>query len=828
MSSQTGEATEMTAQSLRRSKRMRPGARPPLRPERLQSRSADEAPRDPVALERRTDLRRAVPGASRGELVKLLNPEQLDAATTTEGPLLILAGAGSGKTRVLVHRAAYILHENRARAHELFCVTFTNKAAGEMRARLEELIGPQVRSAWIGTFHSLAARMLRFEGHRLGYARHFSIYDADDARRLLKKILDDLGISRTSYGVSAPLVAHEIDRAKNRGINAEAFARMQTEVASPAKKIARVAYPRYQNALRRANAMDFGDLLLLAVELLAHHPEAKKRFSGRFRYVMVDEFQDTNKVQYDLLKHLAESHENLAVVGDDDQSIYRWRGAEVANILGFDASFPGAKVVKLEQNYRSTQNILAAANAVIRQNSTRHAKELFTRAPAGAPVGVAMFETGEAEAQAIAQIIRRRLDAGNVPEAFAVLYRQNAQSRAFEESFRRRRIPYSVIGATAFYERREVKDILSYLRLLANPQSRADFERIVNVPPRKIGASTLERLRALAEKTGREGLHLLEADDRALSSVGLKAAAIKRLRSVHRLLSTLGEFAEAESAAEVARQVVERTNYLDYLRADDPVSADDRIANVEELVSSIAEHEDALEDMPTPDEPGVGLTRAATPLQAFLDEAALVSPDDRANTQDRVALLTLHSAKGLEFDIVFMVGLEESTFPSKRAIEEHSRASIEEERRLCYVGITRAREELQLTAARIRRIYGRPEVRQPSRFLGELPPEVVSDLRPYPTPYPTRPASRSTFDRGGDSIEYDSLDEDPIGAARPVSTLGSGLGPGTRVRHNTFGLGTVVRRDGEGPRARLTIAFGNHIGRKKVAARFVSLVEESC
>ena len=767
-----------------------------------------------------------MPGASRGNLAELLNPEQLDAATTTEGPLLILAGAGSGKTRVLVHRAAFILHEGHARAHELFCVTFTNKAAAEMRTRLEALIGPGVRSAWIGTFHSLAARMLRYEGHRLGYASHFSIYDADDARRLLKKILEDLGVSRTSYGVTAPLVAHEIDRAKNRGINAETFARTSDEFASPAKKIARAAYPRYQRALRRANAMDFGDLLLLAVELLAHHPEAKKRFSERFRYVMVDEFQDTNVVQYDLLKHLAGAHKNLAVVGDDDQSIYRWRGAEVANILGFASSFPGTKIVKLEQNYRSTQNILAAANAVIHQNSKRHEKALFTRGPTGSPVAVAMFETGEAEADAIGQLIRRRIDAGNVPEAFAILYRQNAQSRAFEEALRRRRVPYSVVGATAFYERREVKDILAYLRLLANPQSRADFERIVNVPPRKIGASTVERLRTLADETGREGLDLLAAHDAELSGVGLKPAAIKRLRGVRSLLVSLRKMAQTEPAAEVARKVVERTNYFAYLSADDPGSADDRIANVEELVSSIAEHEEALPPPPIQERTGLGLTAAATPLQAFLDEAALVSPDDRSDTDGRVALLTLHSAKGLEFDVVFMVGLEEHTFPSKRAVEEQSRESIEEERRLCYVGITRAKTELQLTAARIRRIYGRPEVRRPSRFLGELPPEVVSDFRPEPPPTMVR---SPTFDRGGDTIEYDRVEEAMFGPPdHTVSTLEASLGPGTRVRHNTFGIGTVVHRDGEGPKARLTIAFGRDIGKKKVAARFVSLAEDSC
>jgi DNA helicase-2/ATP-dependent DNA helicase PcrA len=764
------------------------------------------------------------------DLERLLNPEQLDAATTTEGPLLILAGAGSGKTRVLIHRIAHILHTGRARPWQIFAVTFTNKAAREMKDRLATLLGPAARDAWIGTFHALSARMLRVEGHRLGYTSSFTIYDADDSKRLVKSILEAAGHDRGLRAATVNAVAQEIDRAKNAGLTPEAFAEGASSHDTPHRREARRVYPKYQAALHRANAMDFGDLLLKAVELLQHHPEAHRAFAGRFRYVMVDEFQDTNRVQYELLGSLVSEHRNLAVVGDDDQAIYRWRGADVANILGFEREFEGAKVVKLETNYRSTGHILAAANAVIRHNTKRHSKMLRTDADPGAPVSLALVMRSEQEAELVAQTIADRVASGSESWGdFAVLYRLNAQSRQFEEALMRQRIPYQLFGGTGFYDRMEVKDIVAYLRLTANPSSRQDFMRVVGTPNRGIGAKTVERLRQAAEPLGLEGAHMLGAPEGALLEAGLSKPAVKKLRTLDRLLAGLRDLAETASATQVAQRIIEEVGYLEHLERSDPATAEDRIANVSELVSSIAEHEERIHAEEAPYDPeaelaGLGLTGARTPLQAFLDQASLVSADDRAPSTDHVSLMTLHTAKGLEFPVVFVVGMEERTFPSQRAVDDLDPEALEEERRLCYVGMTRAMRELILTAARFRRIYGREEVRVPSRFLGELPDGVVATLGgagvEAPSPFEPTPAVHL---RGDERIEYD-LDDGGDRSYRPpppTSRGGSGaLAPGAQVWHNTFGTGTVIEADGGGAQARLTIQFPE-AGTKRVVARFV-------
>lgn len=795
-------------------------------------------------------------------LAQKLNPEQLEAATTTEGPLLVLAGAGSGKTRVLVHRIAHILAEAKAEPWQIFAVTFTNKAAREMRTRLTDLLGPEVKEAWIGTFHALCARILRLEGQRLGFDPGFTIYDADDAKRLLKTIMEELGIDPSSHGTPVNGVAHEIDKAKNAGITPAVFRDQTMKFETPSFRAARRVYPKYQKALAAANAMDFGDLLLWALELLKHHPPAKNRFGRRFRYVLVDEFQDTNRVQYELLQQLVETHNNLAVVGDDDQSIYRWRGADVGNILGFHRRFPAAKVVKLEENYRSTANILAAANSVIRQNQNRHAKTLRTQAAAGEAVAVTLVESGEAEAALVARTIlqAQRADDRLSLDDIAILYRQNAQSRAFEEAFRRVRIPFRIVGGTGFYERKEVKDILAYLRVTANPRSRQDFERIVNVPSRKIGPTTVKRIRSGGETEAREGAELLSASDEAMRGAGLGPAAIKKLRALDIMLAEFRALAGHASAAEVAIEIIEKTGYLGHLRQSDPATAEDRIANVQELVSSIAEHEaqvaqaqkdGGLNRTAGDDPPALGMAGARTPLQAFLDEAALTAPDE-ANDGQGITLMTIHAAKGLEFPLVFMVGMEEMTFPSRRTIDDPDPTAIEEERRLCYVGMTRAMKRLFLSAARYRRIYGQEEVRSPSRFLGELPDAVVGN---FPELDSARrwaraadavasPPGVAADDRGGDRVEYD----EPAyhgSTTSPASTQGAErrgrrasstppqpenhaqpgmsdapFSPGSPVHHNLFGRGLVRDIEGSGPKARLTIEFPGH-GTKKVIARFV-------
>ncbi len=732
---------------------------------------------------------------SAADLKKALNPAQFEAASSLDGPLLILAGAGSGKTRVLVHRTAHLLYEERAYPYELFCVTFTNKAASEMKHRLQTLLNSDLRGAWIGTFHGLAARILRQEGYRLGYSKNFTIYDTDDTKRVIKRILADMGVGNNSYAVSPPQILWEIDRAKNRGESARAYAKNEERYTPPAK-LTRAVYPKYQSALKRAYAVDFGDLLILAEELLAHHPEAASRFRDRFQYVMVDEFQDTNSVQYDLLKLLARDHKNLAVVGDDDQSIYGWRGAEVKNIFEFEKSFPDAKVVRLEQNYRSTGNILKAANSVIRQNPHRHAKTLFTEEKPGAPVKLACYQSGEQEAAAVALMIRRKLDDGADPSEFAILYRNNAQSRAFEEAFIRRRIPHVVVGGTGFYARKEVKDVLAYLRILANPKSDADFERIVNVPPRKIGATTVQRLRDATAIEDLSGIGVLDLEPAAYKAVGIGPAAQKRLTALAALLKDLQHRSQSEPASDIARAVIEGVGYLEYLDKDDPVRAEDRRANVEELVSSIAAHEAGLaHTVEEPNEDGLGIAGAQTPLQAFLDQASLMSADDRTDRTGLVSLLTFHSAKGLEFPIVFIVGLEDGNFPSERSLQERG---LDEERRLFYVGITRAMRELNLTLARERRIYGEWKVRPVSRFLAELPPDVVSDM--------------AEGARQNPSYERHEL---PVSRVEPADSFAVG----NRVFHDTFGEGSIEGRRGSGRDLRLQIRFA--VGVKNVVARFV-------
>lgn len=774
------------------------------------------------------------------DLAALLNEAQYEAAVTTEGPLLVLAGAGSGKTRVLVHRIAHIVGSGLAYPSEILAVTFTNKAAGEMKDRLERLIGEDLKRSWIGTFHSMCGRILRMEGHRLGFTSSFTIYDTDDAKRTVRRVMEDLKMdTKKASGLSVNGVLHEIDQAKNKGLSPKDLQKIDVPFFQPAAVAARKVYPRYQEALRRNNAMDFGDLLLLAVELLKHHPEVLHRFQDKFRYVMVDEFQDTNSIQYDLLKLLVAPHENLAVVGDDDQSIYRWRGAEVRNILDFQKTFPGAKTVKLEKNYRSSANILAAANAVIQKNENRHKKTLYTDAPEGLPIGVAMLNHGDEEAWLVSETIAHRVRAGEPAESFAILYRQNAQSRPFEQALRRARVPYTLIGATSFFERKEVKDLLAYLRLVANPNSQEDFERIINVPGRSIGDKTVERLRELADQAGIAGTRVLDLEDDKLSAIGIKGKTLEKIRELGRLFRELEKLAATESATEVAQEIVSRTKYLAYLEKEDPVKAEDRIQNVEELVNSIAEHESLYSEATDP-ETGDPLTLAGakTPLQAFLDEAALISTGDQRSKEGAVSLLTLHAAKGLEFPVVFLVGMEENTFPTRRAVEGDS-GDMEEERRLCYVGFTRPMRELNLSCVRFRRVYGTDEVRRPSRFLGDLPEAIVTN---FGQPGAEAPRSSSAFRprggpmqvRGGDFIELDDptpfLDPFMDGGEQTFEEPsppadGDTLRRGARVSHNTFGLGVVEQVEGIGPRAHLTIRFPT-VGTKRVVARFVQPADE--
>ncbi|MBI4821048.1 MAG: UvrD-helicase domain-containing protein [Deltaproteobacteria bacterium] len=745
------------------------------------------------------------------DLRSILNAEQFRAATTLEGPLLVLAGAGTGKTRVLVHRIAELLGSGLAEPWEVLAVTFTNKAAGEMRRRLETLVGDRARGSWIGTFHATCGRILRREAKRIGFDPSFTIYDTDDSERVMRSILKELKVDPKK--VTPRSVLHEIDQAKNAGLGPGEYVDSKLgELAGPAGLAARKAYGPYQDALARSNAMDFGDLLLRTVVLFREHPEATERYAHRFRFTLVDEFQDTNRVQLELLRHLAKVHGNLMVVGDDDQAIYGWRGADVRNILDFPKTFPGSAVVKLEENYRSTQNILTAANAVIRRNKARHDKSLFTGNPEGLKVGVAMLEQADDEAWLVAETIAQRIKRGEQPSNFAVLYRMNAQSRAFEDALRQRRVPHEVIGSIGFFERREVKDLLAYLRILHNPASVEDFERVANVPRRGIGDTTLERLRAVGVKHGKPGAFVLDVDEVSLGASGLNRGAVKKLKELKGLLDQLVELSKTASATEVIQAVVRQTGYFEYLEESDPATSEDRIANVEELVNVIAAHEDELaEAPPESEEEGIGLAGATTRLGAVLDHAALTSSSDKSAAESSVSLMTVHAAKGLEFAVVFVVGLEEATFPTARSIDAGPE-QLEEERRLCYVAMTRAMQELNLTCARYRRVWGDIEFRRPSRFLGDVPDSVVETLgggRPGKAAAPTRARASAARDEPELVSKSDRVVDD------------GEIGVGTLVRHNTFGVGLVEEVDGAGPRASLGVRFPG-VGMKRVVARFVT------
>ncbi|MBI2376543.1 MAG: UvrD-helicase domain-containing protein [Deltaproteobacteria bacterium] len=750
------------------------------------------------------------------ELRSILNPEQLAAATTIDGPLLVLAGAGTGKTRVLVHRIAEILESGAAEPWQILAVTFTNKAAGEMRRRLEVLVGDAVRGAWIGTFHATCGKILRREARRIGFEPSFTIYDTDDSERLMRSILKDLKIDPKKSTPRA--VLHELDHAKNAGLDPRAFLeKTQGSLAGPAMLAARKAYGPYQDALARSNAMDFGDLLLRTVLLLREQETVRERYAHRFQYLLVDEFQDTNRVQLEILKHLATVHGNLMVVGDDDQAIYGWRGADVRNILDFAKTFQGSKTVKLEQNYRSTQHILTAANSVIEKNRERHDKTLFTENDRGLKVGVAMLDQADDEAWLVSETIAQRIKRGERPSDFAILYRMNAQSRAFEDTLRQRRVPYEVIGSIGFFERREVKDVLAYLRVIHNPASMEDFGRVANVPKRGLGDTTLERLRAIGLAQSRPGARVLELSDEELLAGSVNRGAIRKLRELESLLRELVELSRTASAMEVAQAVITKTGYFTYLEESDPSTAEDRTANVQELVNVIASHEDALDEID--DEEGIGLAGATTPLGAFLDHAALTSSSDKTAGESSVSLMTVHAAKGLEFPVVFVVGLEEETFPSARALESGPTA-LEEERRLCYVAMTRAMHELNLTCARFRRVFGDIEYRRPSRFLGDVPDSVVETLGG------ARPRKAKASPARGLRSRIEDLDPDAAELPSDPKPLREGvmdedLGVGTVVRHNSFGLGVVEEVDGHGPRASLGIRFPG-IGLKRVVARFVT------
>lgn len=643
----------------------------------------------------------------RMDLLENLNEQQRQGVLATEGPVLILAGAGSGKTRVLTHRTAYLIAEKGVSPYHILAITFTNKAAAEMRERINAMVGLGAESIWVSTFHAACARILRRHIDRIGYDTHFTIYDADDSKSVMKEVCRRCGIDTKMYKEKSLLSA--ISSAKDELIAPGDFAD-DAEKSGDFRLMAQAkAYEEYQRTLFENNALDFDDLIMKTVELLRKDSEVLQHYRERFRYIMVDEYQDTNTAQFELIRLLSGGERNLCVVGDDDQSIYKFRGANIFNILNFERHFPDAVTIKLEQNYRSTQNILSAANAVIANNAGRKEKALWTSREAGEPIGLARLDTAFDEADFIAnEIVRDVRGEGGRYGDFAVLYRTNAQSRLIEERFMMSNIPYRLVGGVNFYERREIKDVLAYLKTIDNARDELAVRRIINVPRRGIGATTLARVGTYAAE---EGVSFFEALTRAeeIPSIGTGAARIKSFVTMVQALRSKQPYL---GVAELIRELLDATGYLRSLEEDDEDN-EERIENIDELLSKAAAYEEDA------GEPTLG---------GFLEEVALVADiDEMEDGDDRVALMTLHSAKGLEFPKVFMAGMEEGLFPAYLSVNSDDPGAVEEERRLAYVGITRAMRELTLTCARSRLVRGEKMSNAPSRFLLEIPPELFGE-----------------------------------------------------------------------------------------------------
>jgi DNA helicase-2/ATP-dependent DNA helicase PcrA len=716
------------------------------------------------------------------QLLEGLNEPQREAVTHGEGPLLILAGAGSGKTRVLTHRIAYLIATGHAEPNEIIAITFTNKAAGEMRDRAGLLIGRQVRAMWVMTFHSACARMLRAEAHRLGYTRQFTIYDQADSRRLIKRCLNDLGVDPKRFTPSA--IGHEISDAKNKLRDADAYGQM---VGSFFEQTVADVYRQYESEMHRMNAMDFDDLLVRAVNVLELFPEVRERYTNGFRHVLVDEYQDTNHAQYRWLQLLVGEQRNLMVVGDDAQSIYGFRGADITNILEFEDTFTDARVIKLEQNYRSTQTILDAANAVIRNNRGQKPKSLWTEIGQGDPIKVRELDDEHAEARYVTGEIQRLIDNGSSRAEVAVFYRTNAQSRVLEDTLVRAEIPYQVIGGTKFYERAEIKDAVAYLTVLLNPQDVGAFTRIVNSPRRGIGATSMSRVLGFANTVGGSIWDTASEPDKV---PGLGAAAIKSFKRFMSTMHTIKERADANiPVATLLNELLGETGYLEALRAERTIEAQGRIENLEELVNVAAEYDSAD-------------TGAEKSLGEFLQQVALIADaDTRSDDEGLVTLMTLHNAKGLEYPIVFMIGCEEGVFPHSRALDE---GGLEEERRLCYVGITRAERDLYVTYARTRSVFGARTFGAPSRFVSEIPEALTDREAQAPRRFASIRARATSWDPPPDVEPYER--EQPAPSAYRL---------GDDVVHAAFGDGVVT---GLEPGGIVVIRFSKDRSERKLVA----------
>jgi DNA helicase-2/ATP-dependent DNA helicase PcrA len=737
-----------------------------------------------------------------------LNPQQREAVLATDGPLLLLAGAGSGKTRVLTQRIAYLLREKNVAPWSILAITFTNKAAREMKDRISAIAGPDAEDIWISTFHSMCVRILRRDIDRIGYNRNFTILDSSDQVSVIKQCQKEMNIDPKKYDPRAVLGL--ISSAKNELKTPEQYGGM---VAGPVEQIAQQVYSLYQKKLKSNNSLDFDDLIMKTIQLFEEVPEVLEFYQKKFRYVHVDEYQDTNRAQYMLVKMLAAGYKNICVVGDSDQSIYRWRGADITNILNFEKDYPNARTILLEQNYRSTKRILEAANKVISNNIGRKPKNLWTENDEGAMIRYYTADSEHSEAYYIVDEIQKAVDRGREYRDVAILYRTNAQSRVIEEVFVKSGIPYNIVGGTKFYDRKEIKDMLAYLRLISNPDDDLSLTRIINVPKRGIGAGTVEKIAAYA---ARQGISMYKAIQE-VDQIGLSARLSDAVVKFAHLIAELEGMQEYLGVTELAEEVLTRTEYREELRREGTLEARSRIENIEEFLSVTMEFERTNEDKT---------------LVAFLTDLALVADIDKLDEteEDRgnaVVMMTLHSAKGLEFPVVFLVGMEEGIFPHSRALLEE--VEMEEERRLAYVGITRAEEELFLTRALMRTLYGQTKMNAPSRFIEEIPEHLIQ---------PEGIVQQRLAARNGrvDSRAAQPQQRAGVVPMRSTQTMGGASAvkaeggaealdwkAGDKAEHGKWGIGTVVSIKGSGQDLELTIAFPNPTGLKKLLAKFAPI-----
>ena len=772
------------------------------------------------------------------EFLSQLNEQQREAVLATEGPLLILAGAGSGKTRVIAHRIAYLIAEKKIPSWNILAVTFTNKAADEMRQRVQRLLRTQNANdlPLVSTFHSLCVRILRQDLEKLNdrYTRRFTIYDQDDSLRLIRQAIKELGFDEKYLAPRA--TQSTISSAKNRGEDPTSFA-ARAEYADERRANMAKIYQMYEDRLHANNALDFDDLLIKAVRLLRDVPEVREKYNNKFRYILVDEYQDTNSLQFALISLITQKSQNIAVVGDEDQSIYKWRGADISNILNFEKHYPNAKTIRLEQNYRSTQTILDVAGAVVKNNLERKGKNLWTSNPRGGRVGYYQAFDAEAEARWVTQkIVEHRRDEFDIRAA--VLYRTNSQSRVFEEAMRRAGLQYNIIGGFSFYERMEVRDVIAYLKLALNPNDSIALQRVINSPPRGIGKTTLDEIERRArdyELSWWETIAIITEQPGNLGS-----RAISALKSFRRIVNQLAELSDPEKisdsaspVSDVVRAAIIETGYELALRSERTDEAEGRLENLQELVNAAVDY----------DEQGV------EGLREFIDHSALVSDQDDYKRDAPVTLMTVHAAKGLEFPLVFVVGLEEGLFPHSRAATD--RAELEEERRLAYVAMTRAERHLYVTHAMKRRVYGEELASEPSTFLNEMPDDLLEDL--------SLGKSWLSFKHGSSTIDYEQGEyrkekkkytgktydtADSIAdffkqrnrqmgqtagslpnVNKPVSNSAQSsneITPGSYVRHSKYGRGLVLRREGAGESAKLTVSFPGY-GQKKLVEKYAGL-----